>query len=150
MNLNEHKTLLSQIAAWSDAHLAEARTFVESHEHLLSRDFTTSQLYGLSNIARNAIRYNDVSKFMRHQADKAERANTPGMADCWRGLQSKLNAYHDDAVKIAREIKQQWAGDESQVDKIHLQLVQRFVQHLIAESLVYPQTNMHSRKKLMK
>jgi hypothetical protein len=62
------------IAAWSDRWQAEAARFADGHRDLLPKRITNAQLYGLGNVVRSARRYADIERFIRHQAEKAERA----------------------------------------------------------------------------
>ncbi len=142
MNPAVPKNLSAQIAAWSDAHLAEARAFVRSYAELIPRDLSNAQLYGLANITRSVKQYAGLAAFLKNQMTKAERAGKSKMQDCWQNLNAKLNGYRAEAANITRA-----AGlRPDQADAVHLQLAQRFVQHLIAEALVSAKSNDRNRK----
>jgi len=143
MNPSPSKNLHERIAAWSDAHLAEARAFVHSYAELIPRDLNNAQLYGLANIARSVNQYANLAEFLKNQMMKAERAGKSKMQDCWQSLNTKLTAYRAEAANITRA-----AGSRpDQADAVHLQLVQRFVQHLIAESLICAKTSQREQKR---
>ncbi|MCI0692466.1 hypothetical protein L0337_10745 [candidate division KSB1 bacterium] len=142
MNPSSSKNLHERIAAWSDAHLAEARAFVQSYAELIPRDLSNAQLYGLANVARSVKQYADLAAFLKNQMTKAERSGKSKMQDCWQRLNTKLTGYRAEAANITHA-----AGlRPDQVDAVHLQLAQRFVQHLIAESLVSAKSNDRNRK----
>jgi hypothetical protein len=142
MNPGSSKNLHERLAVWSDAHLTEARAFVQSYAELIPRDLSNAQIYGLANVARSVNQYAHLAEFVKNQMRKAERAGKSKMQDCWQSLNAKLTGYRAEAVNITRA-----AGlRPDQADAVHLQLAQRFVQHLIAESLVSAKNNERDRK----
>jgi hypothetical protein len=143
MNSSSSKNLHERIAAWSDAHLAEARAFVQSYAELIPRDLSNAQLYGLANVARSVNQYTHLAQFVKNQMTKAERAGKSKMQDCWQNLDAKLAGYRAEAASITRA-----AGlRPDQADAVHLQLAQRFVQHLIAESMVSVKNSQREQKR---
>lgn len=142
MKSSGNKNLHTEIAAWSDAQLDTARAFIQAHGELIPRDLTSAQLNGLMNIARSAEKFEQLSDFLENQARKAERANKEKLHDCWRALKEKFSAFRADALNISRK-----AGQGRTEDQIHLLLVQRFVQHLIAENLFYQKISRLKEKR---
>ncbi|RMG33204.1 MAG: hypothetical protein D6732_12355 [Methanobacteriota archaeon] len=137
---NPELLLRQLIARWSDEHLTDARTFIQSYATLSQRDLGNSQFYGLANVIRSSKKFGQVKEFMVNQAKKAERADKSKVNEFWNELNGKLTNFLNDAKRIAQE-----AGMRSEVDSIHKQLSLRFVQHLIAERPLW-----HAPKKQKK
>jgi hypothetical protein len=127
------------MAAWSDRSEKEARRFADDHRDLLPRRITNAQLYGLYNIVRNAHRFDDIRHFIRHQGDKAGRAGREDVQDYWQNLEKTLSNLQAEA----RHLQEQAGplppaeGPKSALDALHCQLVEEFVQHLIAHGLYW-------------
>jgi hypothetical protein len=131
----ESKRLRQKIAAWSDDSLSDARALVATYAELIPRDWTSAQLYSLQNVVRSFQNFTQVELFLKNQAAKAERAGRQNVQACWQALLSKLSSYRDDAIHIVREVVPQGLDRESRLNDVYRQLLLRFVQHLIAESL---------------
>lgn len=131
-NTPEFLALRRRLADWSDTHLEEACAFVKTYgEVMMSRELGNAQLHGLANLARNVPEYLEFTKFLQHQATKAERAGKVKMQQFWQALKAKFDSFHGEAERLAQGLSR-----EQTVDAIHRRLVLFFVQHVIAESLV--------------
>ncbi len=117
------------LASWSDRWQAEAARFADSHRDLLPRRITNAQLYGLGNVVRSARCYADIERFIRHQAEKAERAGRSDVQGYWNNLKDALGKLRSEAQALL--------GMDSReaLDALHRELAGLYVQHLIAQSL---------------
>ncbi len=129
---NPELLLRQLIARWSDEHLFDARNFVNNYAEISKRDLGNSQFYGLANVIRSSKKFDQIKKFIANQAKKAERADKTKVNEFWNELNTKLSNFLNDAKLLARE-----AGVRSEVDSVHKQLSLRFVQHVIAERLLW-------------
>lgn len=139
--MSELEYLLSQkqkLAAWSDRWQAEAARFADSHRDLLPRRITNAQLYGLGNVVRSARRYADIERFIRHQAEKAERAGRLDVQGYWNDLLVALGRLRNEAQALLKTLPLP-AGTDNQatLDALHRELAGLYVQHLIAHSLYW-------------
>ncbi|MCA9742058.1 hypothetical protein KC734_10990 [candidate division KSB1 bacterium] len=134
VDYQQEKELRQRIATWSDEHLSDARQMVSQHKRLL-RELTNSQLYGLLNHVRNSKNVSDVRDYADRQARKAKRAGRQ-IEGFWLDFHRKIESFDDNVNEIVRESNSRWVNDDSRTNAIHLQLLRRFVQHLIAEKLV--------------
>lgn len=124
--------LRRRLARWRDMHLEEASAFVKTYaEVMMSRELGNAQLHGLANLARNVPEYLEFTKFLQHQATKAERAGKVKIQQFWLALKTKFDSFRGEAEKLAQGLSREQSADE-----IHRRLVLFFVQHVIAESLV--------------
>lgn len=127
-----------KIAAWSDRWQAEAARLADGHRDLLPRRITNAQLYGLGNVVRSARSYAEVENFIRHQAEKAERAGRLDVRDYWSYLAASLGEIKKEARTILRELPlPPEANTQDELNALHLELVGLYVQHLIAHSLYW-------------
>jgi hypothetical protein len=138
MDLAQALALRQKLADWSDAQLRDARAFVQSHKSLIPRDLTNAQLHGFLNVVRNSTKVEDIKLFMQNQALKADRAgrSKEKMRDFWLAMQSRGESFMVNAAEIARELDQKWAKDSDRIALIYRQLLQKYLQHVIAEKLV--------------
>lgn len=144
ISLEQAQKLRERIANWSDKNLHDARAFVESRKELISsRDLTNAQLHGFLNVVRNVKDAGDIKKFIQNQAMKAERAGKfkEKMHEFWLALQIRCEAVQSEAAIIAREVDPKWAGQPERAAKIHQQLLQKYMQHVIAEKLLLEKSN---------
>jgi len=142
MDLAQALALRQKLADWSDVQLRDARTFVQSYEILLPRNLTNSQLHGFINVVRNATNVDAIKLFMQNQALKSERAgrSKEKMRDFWVAMQTRSAAFEIQAAEIARKVDQKWANDLDHKNSIHRQLLQKYLQHMLAEKLVLERT----------
>jgi len=123
------------IAAWSDRWQAEAARFADSHRDLLPRRITSAQLYGLGNVVRSARRYADIERFIRHQAEKAERAGRLDVQGYWNDLKDALGKLRGEAQALLKTLPFPAGMDSREaLDALHRELAELYVQHLIAHS----------------
>jgi hypothetical protein len=135
------------IAAWSDRWQAEAARFADSHRDLLPKRITNAQLYGLGNVVRSARRYADIERFIRHQADKAERAGKLDVQGYWNDLKDALGKLRSEAQALLKTLPlPSGAGNWEDLDELHRELAGLYVQHLIAHSLYWTPAQEESRK----
>jgi len=135
------------IAAWSDRWQAEAARFADSHRDLLPKRITNAQLYGLGNVVRSARRYADIERFIRHQADKAERAGKLDVQGYWNDLKDALGKLRSEAQALLKTLPlPSGAGNREDLDELHRELAGLYVQHLIAHSLYWTPAQEESRK----
>jgi hypothetical protein len=135
------------IAAWSDRWQAEAARFADSHRDLLPKRITNAQLYGLGNVVRSARRYADIERFIRHQADKAERAGKLDVQEYWNDLKDALGKLRSEAQALLKTLPlPSGAGNWEDLDELHRELAGLYVQHLIAHSLYWTPAQEESRK----
>ncbi len=127
-------TLRRLVAAWSDQSRKDAANFANKHRDLLPRRITSTQLYGLVNIVRNAQRFGDIQRFIRHQREKAERAGRQDVADYWKEMEQVLNNLRNDARELQRQAGSlpPTISPKSALDTLHRQLTEEFVQHVLA------------------
>ncbi len=124
------------IAAWSDRRQADAARFADSHRDLLPRRITNAQLYGLGNVVRSARRYADIERFIRHQAEKAERAGRLDVQGYWNDLKDALGKLRSEAQALLKTLPFPAGMDNREgLDALHRELAGLYVQHLIAHSL---------------
>jgi len=124
------------IAAWSDRQQAEAARFADSHRDLLPKRITNAQLYGLGNVVRSARRYADIERFIRHQAEKAERAGRLDVQGYWKDLETTLGELRGEAQALLKTLPLPVETDNREaLDALHRELAGLYVQHLIAHSL---------------
>jgi hypothetical protein len=124
------------IAAWSDRWQAEAARFADRHRDLLPRRITNAQLYGLGNVVRSARRYADIERFIRHQAEKAERAGRLDVQEYWTDLKDALGKLRGEAQALPKTLPLPAGMDHQEaLDDLHRELARLYVQHLIAHSL---------------
>ena len=145
MDFTQSQKLRELLANWNDKNLRDARAFVESRKELISsRDLANSQLHGFLNVVRNVTETDDIKKFTRNQALKAERAGKfkEKMHEFWLALQSRCEMIWTDATNIAREVNQFWVNDPKQtaMNHIYRQLLQKYLQHVIAEKQLLEKT----------
>ncbi len=139
MNTLEYQLVRrKKIAAWSDHWQSEAARFADSHRDLLPRRITNAQLYGLGNVVRSAQRYADIERFIKHQAEKAERAGRLDVQRYWKDLETALGKLRSEAQALLKGLTLPVEADSKQaVDALHRELASRYVQHLIAHSLYW-------------
>jgi hypothetical protein len=126
------------IAAWSDRWQAEAARFADGHRDLLPRRITNAQLYGLGNVVRSARRYADIERFIRHQAEKAERAGRLDVQSYWNDLEDALGKLRSEAQALLKTPPLPAGMDHQEaLDDLHRELARLYVQHLIAHSLYW-------------
>jgi hypothetical protein len=124
------------IAAWSDRRQADAARFADSHRDLLPKRITNAQLYGLGNVVRSARRYADIERFIRHQAEKAERAGRLDVQGYWNDLKDALGKLRSEAQALLKTLPFPAGMDNREgLDALHRELAGLYVQHLIAHSL---------------
>ncbi len=135
------RALHRRLAAWSDGPgYRQACELADSHRHLLPRPVTPSQLHGLRNVVAAESAPEQVKRFTRHQAQKAERRGDLELRDYWQAVGKALSGLQATAEELWAAIggealdlpkKQQ----KSARDEIHMQLMRAFVQHLVAHSV---------------
>jgi hypothetical protein len=132
-------TLRRLVAAWSDHIQGEAAKFADSRRDLLPSRITSTQLYGLVNIVRNAQRFGDIQQFIRHQREKAERAGRQDVADYWKEMEQVLNNLRNDAKELQRQAGSlpPTISPKPALDTLHRQLTEEFVQHVLAHGLYW-------------
>ena len=129
-----------RLAAWSDGPgYHQACKLAEAYRHLLPRPVTSSQLHGLRNVVAAAPDPRDVKKFTTNQGQKAERRGDQKLHDYWRTVGKAVEELRGDVKALWTAI-----GGESldlvkkplkaAQDEIHIQLIEAFVQHLVAHS----------------
>jgi len=124
------------IAAWSDRWQADAARFADGHRDLLPKRITNAQLYGLGNVVRSARRYADIERFIRHQAEKAERAGRLDVQGYWNDLKDALGKLRGEAQALLKTLPFPAGMDNREgLDALHRELAEVYVQHLIAHSL---------------
>jgi hypothetical protein len=123
------------IAAWSDRWQAEAARFARSHCDLLPLRITNAHLDGLGNVVRSARRYADIERFIRHQAELAERAGRLDVQEYWNDLEEALSKLRGEAEALLKTLPLPAGVDNQEVDALHCKLARLYVQHLIAHSL---------------
>ena len=137
-----------KIAAWSDRWQAEAARFADSYRDLLPKRITNAQLYGLGNLVRSARRYSDIERFIRHQAEKAERAGRPDVQGYWNNLKDALGKLRSEAQALLKTLPFPAGMDSREaLDALHRELAGLYVQHLIAQSLYWTPTQEESRRR---
>jgi len=149
--MSELAYLLKQkqgIAAWSDRWQAEAARFADSHRDLLPKRITNAQLYGLGNVVRSARRYADIDRFIRHQAEKAERAGRLDMQGYWNDLKDALGKLRSEAQALLKTFPLPAGMDHQEaLDALHRELAGLYVQHLIAHSLYWTPAQEESKRR---
>lgn len=138
MSFEQTRRLRALIANWSDKNLADARSFLESRRELIaSRELTNAQLHGFLNVVRNARDVDDITKYITNQTLKAERAGKfkEKMYEFWKALHSRCGMIHTEAAVTAREVDPKWTNQPARTARIFRQLVQKYLQHVIAEKL---------------
>jgi hypothetical protein len=124
------------LASWSDRWQAEAARFADSRRDLLPRRITNAQLYGLGNVVRSARRYGDIERFIRHQAEKAQRAGRSDVQGYWNNLKDALGKLRSEAQALLKTLPFPAGMDSREaLDTLHRELAALYVQHLIAHSL---------------
>ena len=124
------------LASRSDRRQAEAARFADSHRDLLPKRITNAQLYGLGNVVRSARRYADIERFIRHQAEKAERAGRLDVQGYWNDLKDALGKLRGEAQALLKTLLLPAGMDNREaLDTLHRELAGLYVQHLIAHSL---------------
>ena len=139
MSLDQAQKLRALVANWSDKNLQDARNFVQSHKDLVaSKKLTNAQLHGFLNVVRNVKSADDIKAFIQNQALKAERAgrSKEKMLEFWLALQSRCEIIRAEATRIAGHVDPAWAKQTERVGETYQQLLQKYVQHVIAEKLV--------------
>ncbi len=126
-----------KIAAWSDRWQAEAARFADSHRDLLPKRITNTQLYSLGNVVRSARRYADIERFIRRQAEKAERAGRPDVQGYWNDLKDVLGKLRSEAQALLKTLPSPRTSGREDLDTLHRELARLYVQHLIAHSLYW-------------
>jgi hypothetical protein len=135
------------LASWSDRRQAEAARFADSHRDLLPKRITNAQLYGLGNVVRSARRYADIERFIRHQAEKAERAGRLDVQGYWNDLKDALGKLRGEAQALLKTLLLPAGMDNREaLDTLHRELAGLYVQHLIAHSLYWTPAQEESRK----
>jgi len=135
------------LASWSDRWQAKAARFADSYRDLLPRRITNAQLYGLGNVVRSAWRYGDIERFIRHQAEKAERAGRLDVQSYWNDLKDALGKLRSEAQTLLKTLPlPSGAGNREDLDELHRELAGLYVQHLIAHSLYWTPAQEESRK----
>ncbi|HXK89818.1 MAG TPA: hypothetical protein PL027_07485 [Thermosynergistes sp.] len=128
--------LKQSLAAWSDHWQAEAARFADSHRDLLPRRITNTQIFGLGNVVRSARRYTDIEHFIRHQAEKAERAGRLDVQGYWNDLNEALSKLRGEAQALLKTLSVPLGTDSRKtLDALHRELAGLYVQHLIAHSM---------------
>jgi len=135
------------IAAWSDRWQAEAARFADGHRDLLPRRITNAQLYGLGNVVRSARRYADIERFIRHQAEKAERAGRLDVQGYWNDLKDALGKLRGEAQALLKTPPLPAGMDNQEADALHRELAGLYVQHLIAHSLYWTPAHEESGRR---
>ncbi len=129
-----------RMAAWSDGlGYHQACELADSYRHLLPKPVTLSQLHGLRNVVAAETDPQRVKRFTSHQAQKAERRGDLELRDYWQAVDKALEDLRTSAKELWTTVggatlnltKQQ---RNSALDEIHMQLMQAFVQHLVAHS----------------
>lgn len=152
MSLEQTQRLRAAIANWSDKNLLDARSFLESRKELMAfRDLTSAQLHGFLNVVRNVTDVADIKKFIQNQAMKAERAgkSKERMHEFWKAMQSRCELIIAEAEAIARNVDQKWANQPARAAQVFQQLLQKYLQHLIAEKLLF-EKNMQAESNARK
>ncbi len=137
-----------KIAACSYRWQSEAARFADSHRDLLPRRITNAQLYGLGNVVRSAQRYADIERFIKHQAEKAERAGRLDVQGYWNDLETALGKLRGEAQTLLKSLTLPVEADSKQaVDALHRELAGLYVQHLIAHSLSWTPEEERERRE---
>ncbi|GEM_PF-761827 len=129
-DLSYNLKLRKLIAAWSDNSEIEANRFADRYRDLYPREISNAQLRGLENVIRSSRQFIDVKGFIQHQGEKAERARRSDVGDFWRGLDSDLSSLRDEAKRMLHQTGSEIS--EVKLDRVHHQLAEIYVQHLIA------------------
>ena len=123
------------VAVWSDCWQAEAARFADSHRDLLLRRITEAHLGGLSNVARAARCYADIERFVRHQAELAERSGRLDVQEYWNDLRDALDGLRGEAEVLLETLPLPAGVDRQEaLDDLHRELARLYIQHLIAHS----------------
>lgn len=127
------------VARWSDRLQKPASKFGDDHRDLLPRRITNAQLYGLYNIVRNTRHFSDIRRFIQHQGEKAGRAGRWDVKGYWEDLLKMLNDLKEEAKTLHEQTGPLPAAEDpkSALEALHCQLVEEYVQHLIAHSLYW-------------
>jgi hypothetical protein len=139
------------IAAWSDRWQAEAARFADGHRDLLPLRITDAHLSGLGNVVRSARHYADIERFIRHQAEKAERASQLDVQEYWNDLEDALGKLRSEAQALLKTLPLPAGVDNQEaLDDLHCELARLYVQHLVAHSLYWTPVHEKSERQEVK
>ena len=128
------------VAAWSDQHQREATDFLREFTGLIPKKIGNAQFAGLNNLAQAAQNMNTVRDFINHQGRKAERAGSDEKYSFWIKLKGQLEKLPKEAEDVAGRAQIALPPDAKNkglmIDKIARVLLQEWVQHLVAESIL--------------
>ncbi|MEW6399738.1 MAG: hypothetical protein AB1503_11350 [Bacillota bacterium] len=123
------------VAMWSDRDgYRQATDLAEKHRDLLGRRLSPARLNGLLNAVAAAAAPAEVQAFVRHQVDNAGRREEPDLRQYWLEVGIALRGLEEEANRLATLLGEP-AQDAVAVEEMHLQLIRRFVQHLVVHSL---------------
>jgi len=98
-------------------------------------------------VVRSARRYADIERFIRHQAEKAERAERIDVQGYWNDLKDALGKLRSEAQALLKTLPFPTGMDNREVlEALHRELVGLYVQHLIAHSLYWTPDQEESRR----
>jgi len=120
---------------WSDCWQEEASRFAESHRDLLPRRITNSQLFGLANQVKSAVRFNDVTGFLENQASKAERTGRYNVQEFWLKLSGQLSRLKAELTYFLKELPEQ--DNKKDRERLLTLLAEEYIRHLVAQCLFF-------------
>jgi hypothetical protein len=136
----DSQVLARRMARWSDGHEPEAVRQAETYRPLRPKPLTNAQLSSLQNIVEAAPVYSEIRDYLRHQAEKANKAGPAQteLKNYWLDLDKTLGQLRQEAETIltAVALKEMTRKDrQTRLDEIHRRLIREYVQHLVAHFL---------------
>lgn len=131
------------LASWSDRVQINCAALAEQYRDLLGRRIGNAQFSGLYNIVHSAPSFSDVTKFVAHQGNKAERAGRFDVKEYWDAIGIALVALESEAWSLGHEAGLPVPTHNSKpkvlkaaLDDMYLMLAREWVQHVVAHSLM--------------
>jgi hypothetical protein len=132
-----------RLAAWSDQAQKPAAQLADQFRDLLDRRIGNAQLSGLNNIVQSAPTFDEVENFIKHQAERAERAGRFEIKEYWNAIGQAIESLKGEGLKFANEAGMNIQPKTSKTKEIktalnfiYLTLVREYVQHFVAHSLM--------------
>jgi hypothetical protein len=137
----DERQIGQRIIRWSDDHEPDAVRKAETYRPLRPKPLTNAQLNSLQNIVEAAPAYGEIRDYLRHQAEKADKAG-PAQAEVknyWLDLDKTLGELRNDAEDILTATTNVQAMSkkdrQTRLDDVHRRLIHEYTQHLVAHCL---------------
>ena len=125
------KSLSSLVYKWSDENITRAEKFVDLHRKVIPKRIGVSQLYAMRNSV--LVGFEHLMDFLKSRQIRARKGGFFHEEGCYDDLINQIHFIREDAKQLLK--KMHFKEDEHLSQKIEKELISRFIQHIISQSV---------------